>query len=70
LDKELGGLKILRGQSEHRTLKAKERLQELLEGRESAEQEAQKVTQVRKDLEDVRRRLDAAQTENLVNKNF
>lgn len=65
LDKELGGLKILREQSERRTLKAEERLQELLQGQGSAEQEAQKVTQARKDLEDVRKRLDAAQTENL-----
>ncbi|XP_011256552.1 huntingtin-interacting protein 1 [Camponotus floridanus] len=65
LDKELGGLKILREQSERQTLKAEERLQELLQGQGSAEQEAQKVTQARKDLEDVRKRLDAAQTENL-----
>ncbi|XP_072748142.1 huntingtin-interacting protein 1 [Anoplolepis gracilipes] len=65
LDKELGGLKILREQSERRTMKAEERLQELLQGQGSAEQEAQKVTQARKDLEDVRKRLDAAQTENL-----
>lgn len=65
LDKELGGLKILREQSERRTLKAEERLQELVQGQGSAEQEAQKVTQARKDLEDVRKRLDAAQTENL-----
>ncbi|GAB1867434.1 HIP1 protein [Camponotus japonicus] len=65
LDKELGGLKILREQSERRTLKAEERLQELLQGQGSAEQEAQKVTQARKDLEDVRKRLDAVQTENL-----
>lgn len=70
MDKELGGLKILREQSERRTLKAEERLQELLQGQGSAEQEAQKVTQARKDLDDVRRRLDAAQTENLVSKKF
>lgn len=67
LDKELGGLKISQEQSERRTLKAEERLQELLQGQGSAEQEAQKVTQARKDLEDVRKRLDAVQTENLVN---
>ncbi|CAL1683406.1 unnamed protein product [Lasius platythorax] len=65
LDKEWGGLKILREQSERRTLKAEERLQELLQGQGSAEQETQKVTQARKDLEDVRKRLDAVQTENL-----
>lgn len=65
LDKELGGLKISQEQSERRTLKAEERLQELLQGQGSAEQEAQKVTQARKDLEDVRKRLDAVQTENL-----
>ncbi|XP_029678620.1 huntingtin-interacting protein 1-related protein-like [Formica exsecta] len=65
LEKELGGLKISREQSERRMLKAEERLQELLQGQGSAEQEAQKVTQARKDLEDVRKRLDAAQTENL-----
>lgn len=70
LEKELGGLKISREQSERRMLKAEERLQELLQGQGSAEQEAQKVTQARKDLEDVRKRLDAAQTENLVSKNF
>lgn len=70
LDKELGGLKISREQSERRTMKAEERLQELLQGQGSAEQETQKVTQARKDLEDVRKRLDAAQTENLVSKNF
>ncbi|XP_050459259.1 huntingtin-interacting protein 1-related protein isoform X1 [Cataglyphis hispanica] len=65
LEKELGGLKISREQSERRMLKAEERLQELLQGQGSAEQEAQKVMQARKDLEDVRKRLDAAQTENL-----
>ncbi|XP_070154453.1 huntingtin-interacting protein 1-related protein isoform X2 [Polyergus mexicanus] len=65
LEKELGGLKISREQSERRMLKAEEQLQELLQGQGSAEQEAQKVTQARKDLEDVRKRLDAAQTENL-----
>ncbi|XP_077256164.1 huntingtin interacting protein 1 isoform X1 [Temnothorax americanus] len=65
LDKELGGIKILREQSERRTLKAEERLQELLQGQTSTEQEAQKVTQAREDLEDVRKKLDAVQTENL-----
>lgn len=65
LDKELGGIKILREQSERRTLKAEERLQELLQGQASAEQETQRVTQARKDLDDVRRKLDNAQTENL-----
>lgn len=66
----MGGLKILREQSERRTLKAEERLQELLQGQGSAEQETQKVMQARKDLEDVRKRLDAMQTENLVSTNF
>ncbi|XP_020287826.1 huntingtin-interacting protein 1 isoform X2 [Pseudomyrmex gracilis] len=65
LDKELGGLNLLREQSERRTLKAEERLQELLQGQASAEQETQRVTQARQDLEDVRKRLDAVQTENL-----
>lgn len=67
LDKELGGIKLLREQSERRTLKAEERLQELLQGQVSTEQEAQRVAQARKDLEDVRKKLDAVQTENLVN---
>lgn len=67
LDKEVGGIKILREQSERRTLKAEERLQELLQGQASTEQEAQRVAQAREDLEDVRKKLDAVQTENLVN---
>lgn len=67
LDKELGGIKILREQSERRTVKAEERLQELLQGQTSTEQEAQRVAQAREDLEDVRKKLDAVQTENLVN---
>lgn len=57
---------MLREQSERRTLKAEERLQELLQGQASAEQETERVTQARKDLEDVREKLDAVQTENLV----
>lgn len=65
LDKELGGIKISRGQSERRTLKAEERLQELLQGQVSTEQETQRVAQAREDLEDVRKKLDAVQTENL-----
>lgn len=70
LDKELGGIKILREQSERRSLKAEERLQELLQGQTSAEQEAQRVTQARQDLDDVRKKLDSVQTENLVSKSF
>ncbi|XP_014488537.1 PREDICTED: huntingtin-interacting protein 1 [Dinoponera quadriceps] len=65
LDKELGGIKILVEQSERRSLKAEERLQELLQGQTSAEQEAQRVTQARQDLDDVRKKLDSVQTENL-----
>ncbi|KAG5333450.1 HIP1 protein, partial [Acromyrmex heyeri] len=65
LDKELGGIKISREQSERRTLKAEERLQELLQGQASTEQETQRVAQAREDLEDVRKKLDAVQTENL-----
>lgn len=68
LDKELGGITILREQSERRSLKAEERLQELLQGQTSAEQEAQRVTQARQDLDDVRKKLDNVQTENLVSK--
>lgn len=68
LDKELGGIKILREQSERRSLKAEERLQELLQGQTSAEQEAQRVAQARQDLDDVRKKLDSVQTENLVSK--
>jgi len=63
----LGGIKISREQSERRTLKAEERLQELLQGQASTEQETQRVAQAREDLEDVRKKLDAVQTENLVN---
>lgn len=48
-------------------MKAEERLQELLQGQASTEQEAQRVAQAREDLEDVRKKLDAVQTENLVN---
>jgi len=51
-------------------LKAEERLEELLQGQASTEQEAQRVTQARQDLEDVRKKLDAVQTENLVSKDF
>ncbi|KAL0112446.1 hypothetical protein PUN28_012048 [Cardiocondyla obscurior] len=65
LDKELGGIKILREQSERRTLKAEERLQDLLQGQASTEREAQRVAQAREDLEEVRKKLDAVQTENL-----
>ncbi|EFN85496.1 huntingtin-interacting protein 1 [Harpegnathos saltator] len=65
LDKEIGGIKILREQSERRSLKAEERLQELLQGQASAEQEAQRVMQARQDLDDVRKKLDNVQTENL-----
>lgn len=49
-------------------MKAEERLEELLQGQASTEQEAQRVTQARQDLEDVRKKLDAVQTENLVSK--
>lgn len=56
----------MREQSERRSLKAEERLQELLQGQASAEQEAQRVTQARQDLDDVRKKLDSIQTENLV----
>lgn len=63
----MGGIKISREQSERRTLKAEERLQELLQGQASTEQETQRVAQAREDLEDVRKKLDAVQTENLVN---
>ncbi|KAH0954789.1 hypothetical protein HN011_008832 [Eciton burchellii] len=65
LDKELGGLKISREQSERRTLKAEERLQELLQGQASVEEETERVTQARQDLEDARKKLDTIQTENL-----
>jgi len=53
---------------ERRTLKAEERLQELLQGQTSVEEETQRVTQARQDLEDTRKKLDTIQTENLVNK--
>ncbi|KAG5316786.1 HIP1 protein, partial [Acromyrmex insinuator] len=43
----------------------RKRLQELLQGQVSTEQETQRVAQAREDLEDVRKKLDAVQTENL-----
>jgi hypothetical protein len=49
-------------------LKAEERLQELLQGQASVEEETERVTQARQDLEDARKKLDTIQTENLVNK--
>jgi len=49
-------------------LKAEERLQELFQGQASVEEETQRVTQARQDLEDTRKKLDTIQTENLVNK--
>lgn len=58
----------MREQSERRSLKAEERLQELLQGQTSAEQETQRVTQARQDLDDVRKKFDNVQTENLVSK--
>lgn len=67
VDKQLGGIKLAQEQAERRTVEAEQRLQELIEGQTTAEQEAQRVAQARADLDDVRKQYDAAKTENLVN---
>lgn len=66
VDKQLGGIKIIQEQSSRRTLEAEQRLQELIQGQSTAEQEAQRVSQARADLDEVRNQFDAVQTENLV----
>ncbi|XP_015598215.1 huntingtin-interacting protein 1 isoform X2 [Cephus cinctus] len=65
VDKQLGGMKIVQEQSERRTQEAEQRLQELVQGQATVEQEAQRVAQARADLDDVRKQYDAAKTENL-----
>ncbi|XP_043495410.1 huntingtin-interacting protein 1 isoform X1 [Polistes fuscatus] len=65
VDKQLGGVKIQQEQSERRAIEAEQRLQELIQGQATAEQEAQRVAQARADLDDVRKEFDAAKTQNL-----
>ncbi|KAK0174694.1 hypothetical protein PV327_010432 [Microctonus hyperodae] len=65
VDKQLGGIKIAQEQSERRTLEAEQRLQELLQGQATADQEAQRVAQARSELDDVRKQFDQSKTENL-----
>lgn len=66
MDKQLGGVKIQQEQSERRAVEAEQRLQELIQGQTTAEQEAQRVSQARAELDDVRKEFDAAKTQNLV----
>lgn len=65
MDKQLGGIKIAQEQAERRTLEAEQRLQELLQGQATADQEAQRVAQARSELDDVRKQFDQSKTENL-----
>lgn len=65
-DKQLGGIKIIQQQLERRTLTAEQRLQELVQGQATTEQEAQRVAEARADLDEVRQQFDASKTENLV----
>ncbi|XP_046429273.1 huntingtin-interacting protein 1 isoform X1 [Neodiprion fabricii] len=65
VDKQLGNIKILHEQSERRGLEADQRLQELVQGQATAEQEIQRVAQARAELDNVRTQFDAAKTENL-----
>ncbi|XP_012270446.1 huntingtin-interacting protein 1 isoform X2 [Orussus abietinus] len=65
VDKQLGGIKIVQEQAERRTQEAEQRLQELVQGQTTAEQEAQRVAQARADLDDVRKQFDESKTENL-----
>ncbi|KAK0160735.1 hypothetical protein PV328_008111 [Microctonus aethiopoides] len=65
VDKQLGGIKIAQEQAERRTLEAEQRLQELLQGQATADQEAQRVAQARSELDDVRKQFDQSKTENL-----
>ncbi|XP_034948631.1 huntingtin-interacting protein 1 isoform X2 [Chelonus insularis] len=65
VDKQLGGIKIAQEQAQRRTQEAEQRLEELLQGQATAEQEAQRVAQARSDLDDVRKQYDQAKTENL-----
>lgn len=65
IDKQLGGVKIQQEQSERRAIEAEQRLQELIQGQATAEQEAQRVAQARSELDDVRKEFDAAKTQNL-----
>lgn len=53
-------------QSDRRTVEAEQRLQELIQGQATADQEAQRVAQARADLDEVRKKFDDVQTENLV----
>lgn len=66
VDKQLGSIKILQEQSERRCVEADQRLQELIQGQATAEQEIQRVTQARAELDNVRTQFDAVKTENLV----
>ena len=52
--------------SERKTQAAEQRLQELVQGQATAEQEAQRVIEARTELEEVRKLFDASKTENLV----
>lgn len=65
VDKQLGGMKIVQEQSDRRTIEAEQRLQELIQGQTTADQEAQRVAQARADLDEVRKKFDDVQTENL-----
>ncbi|XP_066601569.1 huntingtin-interacting protein 1 isoform X1 [Prorops nasuta] len=65
IDKQLGGFKINHEQLERRAFESEQRLNELIQGQTTVEQEAQRVTQARAELDEVRNQFDAVKTENL-----
>lgn len=66
IDKQLGHLKLQQEQSDRRYQAAEQRLQEVVQGQATVEEEAQRVSQARADLEEVMKEFDISKSKNLV----
>lgn len=66
IDKQLGHLKLQQEQSDRRYQAAEQRLQEAVQGQATVEEEAQRVSQARADLEEVMKEFDISKSKNLV----
>ncbi|XP_026668374.1 huntingtin-interacting protein 1 isoform X2 [Ceratina calcarata] len=64
VDKQLGMLKMSQDQAERRTVEAERRLEELIQGQAITEQEARKAVEAQHDLDDLKKQLTDAKTEN------